>query len=371
MQPNNTIQRRFSFHSLVAKGVYIIAEAGVNHDGNTETAYRMVKAAASMKADAVKFQLFQPALLVTPDAPKCQYQQTNDKTAGAETETQAAMLERLAIGAPALAHLQHYCHTLNLDFTCSPFDAESAATLHDSLKLPYLKLGSGELDNIPLLRNLAQQQIPLLLSTGMATLEEVLATAQFLKPFYGQHFVESVAFMHCTSQYPAPIESVNMRALVTLQQALPGHIIGYSDHTLSVDSIPTMAVALGAKLYEKHFTLDSASTQGPDHAASIEPRAFKKMVESIRTAELALGTGIKVPHECELGTRQVARKSVVLRYNVEAGKTLTAEDICTKRPATGISARYFDSLIGKQINQSLTSDTILLPQHIQGKAPHA
>jgi N,N'-diacetyllegionaminate synthase len=370
MQANFT-QRRFSFHSLVSKGVYVIAEAGVNHDGNPQTAYNMVKAAGMMKADAVKFQLFQPALLATADAPKCEYQQTNDKTPGAATESQAEMLERLAIDASVLAHLQHYCHGLELDFACSPFDMESAETLQTILKLPYVKLGSGELDNTPLLRRLAQLQMPLLLSTGMATLEEVLATANFLKPFYGQDFTESVAFMHCTSQYPAPLESVNMQALVTLQQALPGHVIGYSDHTLSVDTVPTMAVALGARLYEKHFTLDSASTLGPDHAASIEPRAFKKMVESIRIAEQVLGTGVKAPHPCELATRQVARKSVVLCHDLSPGAILRAEDICTKRPATGIPARQFDNLIGKRINQALLADTVLLPQHIQGNAPRA
>jgi N,N'-diacetyllegionaminate synthase len=363
MSSSGINNRRFSFQSLVAGGVYIIAEAGVNHNGNAHTASQMLQAAKTMGANAVKFQLFDPQALATATAPKCDYQTQNEQAVAGEN--QRSMLERLALHPNHMKQLMQYCETLGMDFACSPFDAESAYALQQDLQLPYIKLGSGELDNIPLLRQLAQTRTPLLLSTGMASLEEVLATAQFLRPFYGECFTESVAFLHCTSQYPAPLGALNLKAMQAMQQGLPGHVIGYSDHSTSVDAVPAMAVGLGARIYEKHFTLDTRCMLGPDHAASIEPRAFKKMVQCIRDAEQALGNGMKVPHACEQQTRQLARKSVVLKRNVLAGTVLHREDLCTKRPATGISASRFDALIGKRVIHSLDADTVLRPEHLE------
>ena len=348
----------FSFTTLTQPHVYVIAEAGVNHDGSLEKAFALVDAAIYAQANAVKFQLFNPKALTTASAPKAAYQQKND-TLASNDESQQAMLERLLLEAEDLQKVRAYAQSKGIDFLCSPFDDESADALMESFELPFVKLGSGELTNFPLLKRLALKGIPLLLSTGMANLKDVQRTHEFLAPFYGFRFSDAVAFMHCTSQYPAPLETLNLKALRTLQNAFLGHVVGYSDHSLSVTQVPATAVGLGAKIYEKHLTLDASSSEGPDHHASLEPDAFKRLVETIRCAELTLGNGIKEAHACERNTSEVARKSLVLKMDLPAGTVLEEVHLTAKRPATGLCAsRYYD-VLGKRTKYDLKADSIL------------
>ena len=348
----------FSFNGLTQAHVYVIAEAGVNHDGSLEKAYALVDAAIYAKADAVKFQLFNPVALATHSAQKADYQNANDKSVLGE-ESQQAMLERLALNTEDLLKVQAYAQDKGIDFLCSPFDAESADALVNIFKLPFIKLGSGELTNFPLLKSLALQGVPLLLSTGMASLKDVQRSHEFLAPFYGFRLSDAVAFMHCTSQYPAPLETLNLKALRTLQDTFLAHVIGYSDHSLSTEQVPATAVGLGAKIYEKHLTLDASSTMGPDHHASLEPDDFKRLVDIIRATELSLGNGVKEAHACERNNLEVARKSVVLNQSLPAGTVLEEDHLTTKRPATGICAsRYYD-VIGKRLTQDLEGDSVL------------
>jgi N,N'-diacetyllegionaminate synthase len=348
----------FSFTTLTQPHVYVIAEAGVNHDGSLEKAFALVDASIFTQANAVKFQLFNPKALTTASAQKATYQQKNDALAS-DDESQQAMLERLLLKAEDLQKVRAYAQSKGIDFLCSPFDDESADALVEGFELPFVKLGSGELTNFPLLKRLALKGIPLLLSTGMANLKDVQRTHEFLAPFYGFRFSDAVAFMHCTSQYPAPLETLNLKALRTLQNAFLGHVVGYSDHSLSVTQVPATAVGLGAKIYEKHLTLDASSSAGPDHHASLEPDAFKRLVETIRCAELTLGNGIKEAHACERNTSEVARKSLVLKMDLPVGTVLEEVHLTAKRPATGLCAsRYYD-VLGKRTKYDLKADSIL------------
>ncbi|MFN9691798.1 MAG: N-acetylneuraminate synthase family protein [Vampirovibrionales bacterium] len=348
----------FSFTTLTQPHVYVIAEAGVNHDGSLEKAFALVDAAIFAQANAVKFQLFNPKALTTASAQKATYQQKNDALASND-ESQQAMLERLLLEAEDLQKVRAYAQSKGIDFLCSPFDDASADALVEDFELPFVKLGSGELTNFPLLKRLALKGIPLLLSTGMANLKDVQRTHEFLAPFYGFRFSDAVAFMHCTSQYPAPLETLNLKALRTLQNAFLGHVVGYSDHSLSITEVPATAVGLGAKLYEKHLTLDASSSAGPDHHASLEPDAFKRLVETIRCAELTLGNGIKEAHACERNTSEVARKSLVLKMDLPVGTVLEEVHLTAKRPATGLCASRFYDVLGKRIKYDLKADSIL------------
>jgi N,N'-diacetyllegionaminate synthase len=357
----------FSFSALTQAQVYIIAEAGVNHDGSLEKALALLDAAIYAQANAVKFQLFNPYELATASAHKADYQLANEASPEGD-ESQQAMLERLWLNAEALKKVQAYAHSKGIDFLCSPFDAESANALVEQFQLPFVKLGSGELTNFPLLKRLALKGVPLLLSTGMANLKDVQRTHEFLAPFYGFRFSDAVAFMHCTSQYPAALETLNLKALPTLQNAFLGHVIGYSDHSLSVSQVPATAVGLGARIYEKHLTLDSSAQTGPDHKASLEPEAFKQLVQTIRSAELILGNGIKEAHACERNTSEVARKSLVLNVDVPAGTVLEEAHLTTKRPGTGLCAsRYYD-VLGKRTKYALSADTVLQANMLEDDA---
>jgi|GEM_PF-1632749 len=348
----------FSFHELTQSNPYIIAEAGVNHDGCLDNAIALVDAAKKANADAIKFQLFDAKSLTTVHAEKARYQTLNDTDMDA-AETQQTMLERLSLSKEDMLTLSAYAASQHIDFLCSPFDADSADALASQFGLPFIKFGSGELNNFPLLKRVAAKRIPLLLSTGMATMSDVRNTMHFLDSFYGKSFSDSVALMHCTSQYPAPYESLNLRAIQTLQDAFPRHVIGYSDHSMSFATVPAIATALGAKIYEKHLTLDATSTAGPDHAASIEPTQFAFLVESIHDALAPLGNGEKVPHACELDTLAVARKSIVTTRDMTAGEAFREADITTKRPGTGIPAHLYFKVLGKTLTRDVVADTVL------------
>jgi sialic acid synthase SpsE len=335
---------------LVSHGrTLIIAEAGVNHNGNMAMACQLIEGARQAGADAVKFQLFDPAMLTTGQAPLAMYQANHT----ARTGTQQEMLEELALTFEEMAELHAYARQQGIAFLCSPFDENAARWLVTDLHLPFLKIASGELTNQPFLEMLATLETPLMLSTGMATLAEVTTAVETLV----RHGNPAISLLHCVSAYPAPAEAINLRAIQTLQATFPHCLAGYSDHTLDIH-IAIAAVALGARIIEKHLTLDSA-LPGPDHRASLPVEAFTRMVQAIREVELALGSGQKVPHPIETDCRRVARKSLVVGHALPAGHVLSRSDLVCKRPGDGISPVEQDRVLGCTLTQSVTMDQIL------------
>ena len=319
----------------------IIAEAGVNHNGELDRALAMVDAAAEAGADIVKFQAFRGRDLVTGDAPTAVYQKENTGQGG-----QRAMLERLELSLDQFATLADHCRVRNIEFLCTAFDPAMIAPLTE-MGMRRIKVASGELNNFPALVHVAESGLPVLLSTGMATLEEVRFAVEALR----QNGASDITLLHCTSLYPAPMESVNLRAMQTLRDSFDVPV-GYSDHTLG-DHVAIAAVALGAVVIEKHLTLDRA-LPGPDHAASLEPAEFTAMSARLRATALALGNGVKAPSAAELEVAEVARKSWHAAADLRAGTLLTASDVCLKRPATGLSAAR--SPIGQRLRIARAAD---------------
>jgi len=303
----------------------IIAEAGVNHDGELSQALALVDAAAEAGADIVKFQAFRSRDLVAKDAPSAAYQK--ETTGAAE---QREFLERLELSSDELARIADHCRSRHIEFLCTAFDAGMIQLLAD-MGMRRVKIASGELDNLPALACFGASGLPVLLSTGMATLDEVRLAVEALR----EAGARDITLLHCTSLYPAPMESVNLRAMQTLRDSfdLP---VGYSDHTLG-DHVAVAAVALGARVIEKHLTLDR-TLPGPDHAASMEPADFAAMCNRLRATALALGDGVKAPAPAELEVARVARKSWHAATDLAAGALLEVGDVCLKRPATGLSA---------------------------------
>lgn len=324
---------------------FIIAEAGVNHNGQADLALQLVDAATEAGADAVKFQTFRAETLVTADAPQAAYQSRNLGV----VETQFEMLKRLEI-SPEI-HRALLAHCQNILFMSSPFDERSADLLAE-LGVAVFKLGSGELTNLPLLRHVAGFGKPMIVSTGMATLGEV---ENALNAIYQAGHTE-VILLHCVSNYPAAPADVNLRAMHTLQTAFQVPV-GYSDHTMG-NEIALAAVALGACVIEKHLTLDR-SMVGPDHAASAEPPELKALVAGIRRIEAALGTGIKQPTPSELETAKVARKSLVAACEIPAATILTEDMISLKRPSTGLPPLMLPYVIGRTARQDIPTGTLL------------
>ncbi len=327
--------------------VLIIAEVGVNHNGDPDLARRLIDAAAGAGADAVKFQTFRAEDLATPEAGMAAYQQRNMRRPG----TQGDMLRRLELPDRALAALKDHAEQAGLVFLSSPFDLRSAAVLRD-LGVRAFKIGSGELTNHPFLAELAGMGLPLIISTGMATLEETEQAAAVVR----EHGDPPVAWMHCVSAYPAPVESSNLRAMDTLRLAV-GAPVGMSDHAPGF-TVALAAVARDARLIEKHLTL-SRDMPGPDHAASIEPAEFAEMTEAIRLVEAALGDGIKGPAPCELDTITAARRSLVAARDLHAGHTLTREDLACKRPGTGLPPSMLPHIIGRVLSRNTRRDELL------------
>jgi len=332
--------------------VFIIAEAGVNHNGSLDVALRLVEAAKASGADAVKFQTFQADLLATPSAHKAPYQERT--TASAESQFQ--MLRRLELDAAAHRRLIDHCRQIGIQFLSSPFDMQSADLLAE-LGVPLFKVPSGEITNLPFLQHLAQKGRPIILSTGMSTLGEVEEAVGVLQCAGA----EQLTLLHCVTEYPAPYAEVNLRAMQTLKAAF-GLPVGYSDHTPGID-IAIAAAALGAEVIEKHFTLDRA-LPGPDHAASLEPDELQQMVTAIRHVEAALGTGIKAPAPCELPNLPIARKSVVAARSLPAGHQLAPGDLDIKRPGNGIAPKFLPSLIGRTLLLAVDKDEIISWNHL-------
>jgi N-acetylneuraminate synthase len=350
--------------------VFIIAEAGVNHNGSLDRAFELVDAAADAGADAVKFQTFKADSLVSRAAPKAKYQVAATGT----DESQHEMIRRLELDEAAHAALIAHCRKRRIEFLSTPFDPESLELLAGKFGIARIKLSSGDITNAPLLLLAARSGSPVILSTGMSTLEEVAAALGVLAFGYreadaqpslaafercfataeGRAALEDkVVLLHCTTEYPAPMADVNLRAMGTLREAF-GLPVGYSDHTPGI-AIPTAAVALGAVVIEKHFTLDR-SLPGPDHKASLEPDELKNMVQAIREVEAALGSPIKQPAPSELGNRAVARKSLVAARDIVMGEVFTSENLAVKRPGDGVSPVRYWEWLGKMADRNYRRD---------------
>ena len=331
---------------------FIIAEAGVNHNGSLELALQLIDAAKASGADAVKFQSFRADLLATRSAGKAPYQERTTE----EAEAQFEMLERLQLDATAHRRLADYCRQVGIQFLSSPFDAQSADLLA-AMNVPFYKIPSGEITNLPFLEHVASKNRPIILSTGMSTLGEVEEAVHVLQAAGAKR----LTLLHCVTEYPAPYAEVNLRAMQTLKAAF-GLPVGYSDHTPGIE-IAIAAVALGAEVIEKHFTLDR-SLPGPDHRASLEPAELQQMVEAIRHVEAALGTGIKAPAPCELPNLPVARKSVVAARAMQSGHRLAADDLEIKRPGNGLAPKLLSTLIGRTLRVSVDKDDIFQWDHL-------
>jgi N,N'-diacetyllegionaminate synthase len=316
----------------------IIAEAGVNHNGDIAIALRLIDEAAAAGADAVKFQSFFTDQLVVVGARKAAYQ-TKTGEAG---ETQYGLLKRLELSPGDQRRLSDHCREKKILFMSSPFDLESIDLLSE-LGVAILKIPSGEITNLPYLRKIGALKKKIILSTGMATLEEIRTAMEIL--IDRGTAKEDITILHCNTEYPTPMADVNLSAMLTIKKSLDV-AVGYSDHTLGIE-IPIAAVALGAAVIEKHFTLDK-NMPGPDHASSLDPSGLKAMVCAIRNIEKALGDGVKKPSPSEGKNMAVARKSIVARRGISKGERFTAENITVKRPGDGLSPMMWDSVIGKK-----------------------
>lgn len=316
----------------------IIAEAGVNHNGDFGLAVNMISAAADADADYVKFQTAVPEEVISCYAPKAEYQK---ETTGA-AESQLEMCRRIHLPLSAYEELNRICKEKGIGFMSTPFDLPSVDCLA-ALDMDYWKIPSGEITNLPYLRRIAAPGRRVIMSTGMAVIPEVEAAIEVLTD--GGVDLSDISLLHCTTQYPAPYESVNLKAMDALRQLGAG-MVGYSDHTKGIE-VPIAAVALGARIIEKHFTLDR-TMEGPDHKASLEPDELASMVRSIRHIEQAMGTGDKQVSEAERPNILIARKSIVARRAIAKGEIFTDENLAVKRPADGISPMLWDTVIGRR-----------------------
>ena len=314
--------------------VYIIAEAGVNHNGRLDLALRLCDAAKEAGVDAVKFQTWKTENIVTASAKQAAYQTENTGI----DESQFAMLKRLELSYDHFRIIQDYCKKIGIDFLSTPDEEESLVFLV-SLGLPLIKVGSGEVTNIPYLRKIGACRMPVILSTGMSNIAQVAAAYDTLI----QAGAKGVSLLHCTTNYPCPMDEVNLRAMLTLHDTFKCQV-GYSDHTMGTE-VAVAAVALGAKIIEKHFTLDR-NMEGPDHKASLEPNELKLMVRQIRNIESALGDGIKRPNKSEAENARVVQKSILAKRVIKKGEILTEDMLVVKRAGSGISSSLWDSVIG-------------------------
>ena len=329
--------------------VFIIAEAGVNHNGSLELAKKLVDAAADAGADAVKFQTFKANNLVSKSAHKAEYQ----KQTTAADETQHAMLVKLELDDAAHRAIIEHCKGRQILFLSTPFDIESADML-EGLGMSIYKIPSGEITNLPYLRHISRLGKEIILSTGMSDLQEVENALVALESEGTPR--SKITVLHATTEYPCPMEDVNLKAMLTIQKAF-GVKVGYSDHTSGIE-VPIAAVALGACVIEKHFTLDS-TMDGPDHKASLEPDELKAMVGAIRNIEQALGDGIKRPSSSEFKNIPIARKSLVAICDIKKGDLFSAKNLGAKRPGHGISPMRWDELIGQPARRDFSADELI------------
>jgi N,N'-diacetyllegionaminate synthase len=341
----------------MADSVFVIAEAGVNHNGDIAMALQLCDAAHAAGADAVKFQTFRAQDLVVPGAPTAEYQarQTGESD-------QFTMLQRLELNQAQHEEIQAHCRRIGIEFFSTPFSVDAVEMLV-KMGVTRIKLSSGELTHRALVMRAAQARLPLLVSTGMATVDEIREALQWIQMARGD--LDEVTVLHCTSAYPAPDNILNLTAIRSMMRDL-GVPIGYSDHSLGVEA-SLAAVALGATVIEKHLTLDR-TLPGPDHSASLEPAEFQRMVEGIRRVSAMLGDGVKAPTAQELDTARVARRSVVAAVDIPPGTHITASMLMCRRPATGIPPRELEAVVGRTSRTSLPAGTVLTWDLLEGAA---
>lgn len=327
--------------------IYIIAEAGVNHNGDINIAKRLVDAAVDAGADAVKFQTFKAQNLVCKNAGKAAYQLETTEQA----ETQYEMLKKLELTEKMHEELVQYCRERGIEFLSTPFDVESVDLLLQ-YEIPLIKIPSGEITNYPYLKKIGKTGKKVILSTGMSTLDEVRDAVQILK----NEGTDKIILLHCNTEYPTPMCDVNLLTMKTLQEEL-GLPVGYSDHTKGIE-IPIAAAALGACVIEKHFTLDR-TMEGPDHKASLEPHELRAMVCAIHNIEQAMGDGVKRPSASERRNIGIVRKSIVAKRDISEGEILSEENITTKRPGTGISPMMWEKVIGQRARKNYKADEMI------------
>jgi len=334
--------------SATSQPTFIIAEAGVNHNGSLERAIQMVDMAAEAGADAIKFQTFKAEKVISRTAAKAEYQ----KATTGEEESQLEMVKKLELDEDAHKQLFAHCQEMGIQFLSTPFDLDSIDLLV-RLGLHMFKIPSGEITNLPYLRKLGALSKRLILSTGMADLGEIEDALDILTEAGTP--IHNITVLHCNTEYPTPFEDVNLRAMLTIKNAFPGVSVGYSDHTVGIE-ISIAAVAMGATIVEKHFTLDR-TMEGPDHRASLEPAELKAMVGAIRNVEKAIGNGIKRPSTSEMKNKPIARKSIVAAKPIATGDLFTVNNLTVKRPGTGISPMRWDEVIGKKADRNYEADT--------------
>lgn len=327
--------------------VCIIAEAGVNHNGSFNLAKRMVEAAKEAGVDYVKFQTFNPKKLVSKFAEKAEYQ----KETTCADESQLEMLQKLTLTNDNFIELKKYCDAIGIGFISTPFDLDSIRFL-ETFNMDFWKVPSGEVTNLPYLEAIAKTGRKVVMSTGMCNIEEIKAAIDVLE----KNGTKEVEILHCNTQYPTPFEDVNLSAMLTIKKEV-GKTVGYSDHTLGIE-VPIAAVAMGAKIIEKHFTLDK-NMEGPDHRASLNPVELKQMVSAIRNIEKSIGSGDKVASFSEAANKSVARKSIVASRDIKRGEVLSENNLTTKRPGSGISPMKWYEVLGNTAKRDFKEDELI------------
>ena len=325
-------------------GVYIIAEAGVNHNGDIGLAKKLCLAAKNAGADAIKFQTWVTEKIITRNVKQAGYQVTNT----GNNQSQFDMLKALELTYDEFIEIKKYCEQIGIQFV-STTDEQDSLDFLIGLGMPFIKVGSGDIGNISYLRYIGSKKMPVILSTGMSTLSDVEESVKALK----DGGASQISLLHCTTNYPCPYDNVNLKAMDTLKFAF-GVQVGYSDHTIGIE-VPVAAVARGAEIIEKHFTLDR-NMDGPDHLASTEPDEFKKMVDAIRNIEVSLGTGLKKPTNAEKEISKVVLKRIVAKRVIAEGETITADDICVKRNENGLPASAWDIIVGTKARKKFNVD---------------
>lgn len=332
------------------KKALIIAEAGVNHNGSLDTAKKMVDVAKSCNVDIIKFQTANPQALVSKYAAKAAYQEQNTDI----KETQLEMIQKIILNFAEFQELSEYCKQVGITFLSTPFDLESIDFL-TQFDMPFWKIPSGEITNYPYLVKMAKTHKPIVMSTGMCETKEIAEAMQVLR----ENGSVDIKLLHCNTEYPTPLQDVNLLAMKTLNEQF--HVeVGYSDHTAGIE-VPVAAVALGAVIIEKHFTLDRRM-KGPDHKASLEPTELVRMVQEIRKIEQAMGSGIKTPSESEQKNIAIARKSIVAKIPIRKGDLFSEDTITTKRPGTGISPMRWNEVLGKAAIRDFEEDELITLQ---------
>jgi len=331
--------------NFIYKKCFIIAEAGVNHNGSVEMAKKLVDAAKEVNADAVKFQTFKTDKLVTEDAEKAEYQIKNSGE-----DSQYNMIKSLELSNDEFREIAEYTKNKGLIFLSSPFDIESVDLL-DEIGVPAFKIASGEITNFPLLEYVAKKEKPVILSTGMSTIGEVDEAINLMEKYN-----DNITLMHCLTSYPAKKEEADLNVIKTLECAFK-RPVGFSDHTLGIE-MSVAAVALGSCVIEKHFTIDK-NLPGPDHKASLEPHEFAEMVKSIRNVEKGMGNGVKKPTNEEIKIKKLVRKSIVAKEDIPCGTILDESMLVFKRPGTGIEPKYLEKLIGKELIEDIKKDSLI------------